>query len=265
MNKRLVSSAIVLLYFFISSYGFSFKTHEICLLSLCDTIDYNHYSYYFMLDTIKSQINVYRDDYGKVFNEYSLKICPDSSIVFNTKLWGNIRFAIKNGLIRKQIYTESGGIESYVYDANNHLVSILYDRDKTDSYTFAWKNDSLLDMRIRGVSKESIQFDTQSPAVKSPELFCRLYTNYGFNELLFSALGLYGEFPLTPASYSIIHESCPPNSEKPFYISKSMVNNIYTVDGLLLQSTNYSNGHIRIRHYYWYMNNMKRAFDFIKK
>lgn len=126
------------------SYSFTGKEHELYLCSIYEKVEYNHYTYYFMLDTLKSKINVYEDSYGKISHEYSLDICPDSSIIFYTEMEGYIKLNIRNGLIRSRTYYENGHIETLIYDKKSHLINI---RNTANMLSFIWKNDSLVGLQ----------------------------------------------------------------------------------------------------------------------
>ena len=251
------------------SYSFTGKEHELFLCSIYEKEDYNHYNYYFMLDTLESKINVYIDDYGKVSREYYLKICHDSSIVFYTEMEGHIRLHIKNGLIRSRTY-ESGGVEYLVYDKESHLINI---RNKANMFTFNWVNDSLVgfqqDEILRGDSLNKVvtsYVTTASPLChsrKSPELFCRMYYHHRFNEIVFSMLGLYGEWPLSPDSYSIKRECFGVNSLH--YIWDTKVYNTYADNGLLLETHSFYKGYDYIQRFDWNIDNINRIFNYIKK
>lgn len=223
-----------------------------------------------MLDTLKSIIFIYEDSYGEVSNDYSLIICPDSSILFFSEMEGFIRLNIKDGLIRSRTRMENGGVENFIYDKDNHLINI---RSKWNLSTFIWKNDSLVgfqhDAKLRGDSLSRFatsQLIPDSPlchATKSPELFCRMYDHHRFNEILFSMLGLYGEWPLSPDSYSIKRESYAVNP--PNYIRDTKVSNTYTDSCILLETHSISEGYEYILRFDWNFDNMNRIFDYRRK
>ena len=250
----------------ILSYSFTSKGNELFLCSIDEKKDYDHYTYYLMLDTLKSTINVYKEEYGKVSHDYSLKICPDSSIMFYKETEGSIRLNIKNGLIRSRTY-EDGYVENLLYDKENHLMSI---RNMANTTTFIWKNDSLvqlnIDIKTRGdslrkfVRSYMIPVSTICHNTKSPELFCRMYQHYGINEILFSMLGLYGEWPLSPDSYSIKEENFGVNSSH--YIRDTKVSNIYTESDMLLETYSFYKVYAYIQQFNWNLDNMNRIFNY---
>jgi len=252
-----------------SSYSFTGKEHELYLCSIYQKYDYNHYTYYLMLDTLQSRINVYCDDYGKMSLNYFLEVCPDSSIIYNTMIEGNIRINIKNGLIRNRTYMEDGGVEYLVYDKDNHLTSI---KNEMNSLTFIWQNDSLIEHQANTKMANGSSYifytchvypETSCHAIKSPELFCRLYKKYMFNEILLSMVGLYGECPVTHNNYSIVEDDISVNSEH--YIKKTMVANTYNDKGLLLETHSISRGYEYIQRFNWNIDNINRIFDFRSK
>lgn len=250
------------------SYSFTGKEHELFLCSIYEKGDYNHYTYYFMLDTLKSTINVYKDSYGKVSHEYYLKICSDSSILFFRYMEGLIKLNIKDGLIRSRTY-EDGSVENFIYDKESHLINI---RNQRNIFTFIWKNDSLVgfqhdsklrsDSLCRFVTSHVIPVSPSCHAMKSPELFCRMYEHWRFNEILFSMLGLYGKWPLSPDSYSIKRETSAVNP--PNYIRCIEVSNIYTDSGMLLETHSISRGYEYIQRFDWNLGNMNRIFKNMK-
>ena len=268
MKKGLFSFIILLLLTNIS-YSFTGKGNELYLCSIYEKEEYNHYTYYFMLDTLQSRINVYWNDYGKVSLYDSLTICSDSSIVFFSYMEGFIRLNIKDGLIKSRTY-QNGHVEGFSYDKDNHLISI---RNEGNRHTFIWKNDSLvgfqIDAKMYGDSLSKFgtcQVIPDSPlchATKSPELFCRMYDHHGFNEILFSMLGLYGEWPLTPDSYSIKNEHFGANSSH--YIRDTKVSNTYTDSSILLETHSISRGSEHTLRFDWNFDNMNRIFDYRSK
>ena len=268
MKKALFTFVIILL-LTNSSYSFTGKEHELFLCSIFEKDHYNHYTYYFMLDTLKSTINIYKDSYGKVSHDYSLIICPDSSILFFRYMEGFIRLNIKDGLIRSRTY-EDGYVEGFSYDEDNHLINI---RNKANLLTFIWKNDSLVgfqhDAKLQGDSLSKVEICHVIPAtplchaMKSPELFCRMYEHWCFNEILFSMLGLYGEWPLTPDSYSIERENFGVNSIH--HIRDTKVSNTYTDNSILLETHSISEAYEYILRFDWNFDNMNRIFDYRRK
>jgi hypothetical protein len=250
----------------IFSYSFTGSEHEIFLCSIYEKEDYNHYTYYIMLDTLNSKINVYKDSYGEISHDYSLKICPDSSIIFYRETEGYIRLNIKSGLIRSRTY-EDGYVENLLYDKENHLISI---GNMTNFSSFIWKDDSLVqfkvDVKVRGDSLRKFVRSYIVPtsplchATKSPELFCRVYKHYRFNEILLSMLGLYGEWPLSPDSYSIKEEDFGVNSSH--YIRDTKVSNIYTKGGILLETCSFYKVYGVIHRFDWNIDNMNRIFNY---
>lgn len=245
------------------SYSFTAKENELYLCSIYKKGEYNHYTYFFMLDTLKSTINIYKDSYGKVSHEYSLTICPDSSILFYRYMEGFIRLNIKDGLIRSRTY-EDGYVEGFSYDEDNHLINI---RNKANLLTFIWKNDSLVEFQHDGITRDGnlskvitchlIPATPLCHAMKSPELFCRMYEHWCFNEILFSMLGLYGEWPITPNNYTLEYDE--------YSFRNTKVTNTYSTIGMLFETHSISEGHEYTQRFDWNFDNMNRIFDYRNK